>query len=150
MVKIGSQYSARGLEEGVHWHINPNVRVEYIATDDLRENIPWVKYTNLETGEEVVYEDEFDPIDPDMMDQFEVRTMDCMDCHNRPSHDYKSPSNFIDKRLASGEIPSELPEIMSMSDRIIVMHNGVITGEVSQKEATKEKLLGYSMGVMSS
>jgi len=47
-------------------------------------------------------------------------------------------------------ISSELPEIMSMSDRIIVMHNGVITGELPREEATKEKLLAYSMGVTSS
>ena len=47
-------------------------------------------------------------------------------------------------------ISSELPEIMSMSDRIIVMHEGVITQELSREEATKEKLLAYSMGVTSS
>lgn len=47
-------------------------------------------------------------------------------------------------------ISSELPEIMSMSDRIIVMHAGVMTKELSREEATKEKLLAYSMGVTSS
>ncbi len=47
-------------------------------------------------------------------------------------------------------ISSELPEILSMSDRIMVMHNGFITGECSRKEATKEKLLAYSMGITAS
>ena len=44
-------------------------------------------------------------------------------------------------------ISSELPEIMSMGDRIIVMHEGTITGEILREQATKEKLLAYSMGV---
>ncbi len=44
-------------------------------------------------------------------------------------------------------ISSELPEIMSMGDRIIVMHKGAVTGELLREHATKEKLLAYSMGV---
>ncbi len=47
-------------------------------------------------------------------------------------------------------ISSELPELMSMGDRIIIMHNGVITKELPRREATKEKLLAYSMGVTAS
>ncbi|PIE34794.1 D-xylose ABC transporter ATP-binding protein [candidate division KSB3 bacterium] len=47
-------------------------------------------------------------------------------------------------------ISSELPEIMSMSDRILVMHEGGMIQELSRKDATKEKLLAYSMGVTSS
>jgi ribose transport system ATP-binding protein len=38
-------------------------------------------------------------------------------------------------------ISSELPEILRMSDRIIVMHEGYITGEFSRAEATQEKIL---------
>lgn len=38
-------------------------------------------------------------------------------------------------------ISSELPEILEMSDRIIVMHEGKITGELSRSEATEEKII---------
>ncbi len=38
-------------------------------------------------------------------------------------------------------ISSELPEIMEMSDRIIVMHEGNITGELDSMEATEEKII---------
>ena len=118
-VKIGSKYSARGLQEGVHWHINPDVKVEYISTDEKREQIPWVRLTNSKTGEVIEYEDEWNPLVRDDSIEYEVRTMDCMDCHNRPSHDYLSPSNFIDSRLASGEIPVELPEIKRLAMEIL-------------------------------
>ena len=118
-VKIGSQYSARGFEEGVHWHINPDVNIEYIASDEKREVIPWVKLTNTKTGEVIEFENEEEPLIRDDSIDYVVRTMDCMDCHNRPSHDYKSPSNFIDRRLASGEISSELPEIKRIAMEIL-------------------------------
>ncbi len=38
-------------------------------------------------------------------------------------------------------ISSELPEILGMCDRIYVMSEGIITGEVSREEATQEKLM---------
>jgi ribose transport system ATP-binding protein len=46
-------------------------------------------------------------------------------------------------------ISSELPEILGMSDRIIVMHNGTITGEINAKDATQEKILRYAAGLLS-
>jgi L-arabinose transport system ATP-binding protein len=42
-------------------------------------------------------------------------------------------------------ISSELPEILGLSDRIYVMQNGRITGELSRAEATEEKILGLAM-----
>ena len=43
-------------------------------------------------------------------------------------------------------ISSELPEILGMCDRILVMHEGRITGELSRQEATQEKILSYATG----
>jgi len=50
LMKIGPQYSAKGLSEGIHWHINKNIKIEYIAGTKDRESIPWVKLTDLKTG----------------------------------------------------------------------------------------------------
>jgi ribose transport system ATP-binding protein len=44
-------------------------------------------------------------------------------------------------------ISSELPEIIGMSDRIIVLHEGEVSGELSRKEATQEKILNYATGL---
>jgi ABC-type sugar transport system ATPase subunit len=38
-------------------------------------------------------------------------------------------------------ISSELPEIIGMCDRVIVMHDGRITGELSREEVTQEKIM---------
>jgi ribose transport system ATP-binding protein len=43
-------------------------------------------------------------------------------------------------------ISSELPEILGMSDRIIVMHEGHIAGEFTREEATQEKILSCALG----
>jgi hypothetical protein len=115
VMKIGGPQSALGLIEGIHWHINPHVKVEYIATDEVRENLPWVRYTNLETGEVKIYQDQDDSLNQAAIDTLEVRTMDCMDCHNRPSHLYRAPTRFINTAMTAGAIPAELPEIKSLS-----------------------------------
>jgi len=53
--------------------------------------------------------------------------------------------NLMNKLVSSGVaiimISSELPEIIGMSDRIIVMHEGEVKGELLQKEATQEKIM---------
>jgi hypothetical protein len=117
-MKIGASHSALGLEEGIHWHINPNVKVEYVAMDEQRENIPWVKYTNLETGEIKIFNEDGNSLEPGDFDSMIVREMDCMDCHNRPSHSYKPPAFFVNNALTAGTIPKELPEIKNLAMEI--------------------------------
>ncbi|MEJ2720213.1 MAG: cytochrome C, partial [bacterium] len=39
------------------------------------------------------------------------RIMDCMDCHNRPSHAFHPPDYVIDRAILTGQIPSRLPSI---------------------------------------
>ena len=107
-MKIGSSLSAFGLDEGIHWHINPDVKIEYKHTDEKRQNIPWVRYTNTKTGEVFVYEDENQKVDAKLLDGFETRLMDCMDCHTRPSHNYQPPAFFINNAITAGDIPKEL------------------------------------------
>ncbi len=43
-------------------------------------------------------------------------------------------------------VSSELPEILGMSDRILVMHEGRITGELPRKQATQEAILALATG----
>ena len=45
--------------------------------------------------------------------------MDCIDCHNRPSHNYRVPQNFIDDAITAGEISRELPDIKYLAMEIL-------------------------------
>jgi len=111
LMKIGPQLSAMGQSEGIHWHINKNFKIEYIAGTKDRESIPWVKMTNLKTGKSKIFMDEDNPIDKAAMDTLEHRTMDCMDCHTRPSHVYNSAPNFVDQAMNASKIPADIPWI---------------------------------------
>ncbi|MFC2133012.1 NapC/NirT family cytochrome c [Bacteroidota bacterium] len=117
-MKIGASHSGEGLSEGIHWHINPDIKIEYAATDEKRQNIPWVKYTNLKTGNVTIYEDQDEPLEEGALDTLEIRTMDCMDCHNRPSHSYQPPAFFVNNAMAGGTIPKQLPEFKSLAMEI--------------------------------
>jgi len=44
-------------------------------------------------------------------------------------------------------ISSELPEILTMSDRIVVMHEGRVTGILDRSEATEDKVMAYATGI---
>ena len=59
---------------------------------------------------------------------------------------------LINRLTAQGRgiimISSELPEILGMSDRILVMHQGRINGEFTSEEATQEKILSAALGQM--
>jgi hypothetical protein len=119
LMRIGPSLSAFGLKEGIHWHINPNVKIEYIAGTKDRESIPWVKYTDLVTGKVRIFNDTANMLDKKGMDTLEHRVMDCMDCHNRPSHSYKSAPVYIDDAIVRGTIPRDLPLIKRVAMNVL-------------------------------
>lgn len=43
-------------------------------------------------------------------------------------------------------VSSDLPEILGVSDRIIVIHEGKVAGELTKQEATEEKIMMYATG----
>jgi nitrate/TMAO reductase-like tetraheme cytochrome c subunit/uncharacterized membrane protein len=118
-MKIGAPLSALGLQEGIHWHINPDVRIEYKSSEKKRDKIPWVRYTNLKTGEVFIYQDKNENTDAKALDTMVTRVMDCMDCHNRPAHNYQPPAFFINNAITAGSIPKELPSIKSKAMDIL-------------------------------
>lgn len=118
IMKIGASHSSKGLEEGIHWHINPNVKIEFVSLDNREQEIPWVKYTNTSTGETKTFIDEDSNFDISMLDSLTPRKMDCINCHNRPSHIYNPPAMFVNKAISSGAIPKELPDIKNLSMEI--------------------------------
>jgi nitrate/TMAO reductase-like tetraheme cytochrome c subunit len=115
LIKTSTKSTHEGIEKGIHQHISPDVKIEYKTTTANRQEIPWVKYTNTKTGESYVYLDNEIGLNQQQLDSLETRTMDCLDCHNRPSHDYSAPQNFIDKSMQSGKISKTLPGIKMLA-----------------------------------
>jgi hypothetical protein len=101
LMKIGG--GNRGI--GIHGtHLGPGVEIRYGHSDEARQNIPWVEYTA--NGKTTVYATaEAKPGGAGLS----LRTMDCMDCHNRPSHTYDLPERALDRALAAGSMSPGLP-----------------------------------------
>ena len=120
LVKIGGGNPKTSLTAGIHWHMNIAVHVEYIARDRQRQDIPWIRVTDKATGRVTVYQDRGRPLTQQEIDGARPRRMDCMDCHDRPSHDYKSPDNAVDLALLTGQIDAGLPEIKKAAVQAMV------------------------------
>lgn len=105
LMKVGGGAAEAGLGRGIHWHISPGVKVWYWARDEDRLDIPWVKVES-EGGETRVYRT---PDAPEAPPEDELRLMDCIDCHNRPSHVYRSPRQVIDFYMSTGLLDASLP-----------------------------------------
>jgi nitrate/TMAO reductase-like tetraheme cytochrome c subunit len=114
LLKVGGGTPEFGEVPGIHWHI-ANV-VEYVAADETRMEIPWVRYvapdgTSIEYRAEG-FEDEIDPT--------QIRRMDCMDCHNRPAHIYHKPNDAVDRAMAAGLIDQTLPAVRWTATELLV------------------------------
>jgi hypothetical protein len=108
-VHVGGGSEKLGIAQGIHWHMNVANEVEYIATDDKRQVIPWVRVKDrLGNVREYVA----DGVTQDQLAKGERRRMDCMDCHNRPSHPMApTPEKAINAVMARGDVPKTLPFI---------------------------------------
>lgn len=94
----------RGGPQGAHWHASPDHRVEYVATDAVRDTIPWVRVVDRD-GRTRDYA--AGGADPAVVPAGERRVMDCVDCHNRVGHSFAiGTARAVDEALASGRLPS--------------------------------------------
>jgi hypothetical protein len=113
LVKIGGGHPAVGNTEGIHWHMSLSNQMEYVATDARRQVIPWVRVTDRATGKVTTYATKDSPWPATAVPSAALRQVDCMDCHNRPTHIYRTPARAIDDALASGQIDAALPSVKS-------------------------------------
>ncbi|MFO1408122.1 MAG: NapC/NirT family cytochrome c [Steroidobacteraceae bacterium] len=101
MLKIGGQHGRAA--SGIHWHVSKGTKIRFL-TDKNREKIYDVELTDSD-GKVHLYKDGPAPKDA------EWRDMDCVDCHNRPTHQYREPANEIDNSMDQGYIDTSLPYI---------------------------------------
>ena len=101
----------------IHWHADPSVRVEYIATDHERQMIPYVRVTNAQgqTKEYVAA----DATEGAGMGG-ERRTMDCIDCHNTVGHPIAAtPERAVDRAISGAQVSRHLPYARRESIRLL-------------------------------
>ncbi|MBI4264370.1 MAG: NapC/NirT family cytochrome c [Acidobacteria bacterium] len=104
---VGGGSRTLGVGTGIHWHMNLDNEIEYVATDERRETIPYVRLTDREGR---VREFAVEGTTAEQLAGGERRRMDCLDCHNRPAHTFSpTPERAVDGAIAQGRVPRELP-----------------------------------------
>jgi hypothetical protein len=106
-LKVGGGDPTRGPVGGIHWHMNVGNQVEYITTDEKHQVIPWVRITD-DQGVVTEYRTEAFKDGPNA---HVLHPVDCMSCHNRPSHIFQNPSEAVDLSLSLGRLDPTLPSI---------------------------------------
>jgi NapC/NirT cytochrome c family protein len=112
LMHIGGVDPLNGKPRGNHGvHVQPGAEIRYAATDHGRQQIPYVRYRrpNGEVVEYVATGEGAAPGPPP--DDERLRRMDCMDCHNRPTHTFQLPGAAVDAALAADRIDRTLPYI---------------------------------------
>jgi hypothetical protein len=108
-MKIGGRTWQNSV--GIHGrHLADGTQIRYISIDDQRQVIPMVSYTDAQ-GKTVQYVSTDIKATQQQLDAGEHRSMDCVDCHNRPTHAFELPETAVNERMASGHISPELPFI---------------------------------------
>ena len=102
---------------GIHGaHMGPGVHIRFAAADPKRQTIPWVEYRNQSTGAVRTFVGSDLPNSAKDLPKYD---MQCVDCHNRPTHTFDLPERAMDKALALGDIPATLPFIKKKSVELL-------------------------------
>ena len=110
LLKLGGRTGSRAV--GIHGrHFDDKERISYVTTSPRREVIGSVTYIG-DDGNSVEYASTEGPKDAP---KAERRTMDCIDCHNRPTHAFQLPERAVNEAMAEGRISPDLPFIHKKS-----------------------------------
>lgn len=113
LMKIGGGNIEAGPTSGIHWHMNIENEVTYAAMDTQRQVIPWVKVRRPDGSETIYRDSELSLPDDSIARGAQYRRMDCIDCHNRPTHIFHPPARSVNHVMAQGWIDPALPGVKS-------------------------------------
>jgi len=108
LIKTGGGDPVTGAPEGIHWHMNIGNKIDYVATDDKRQTIPYIHVEDLQ-GRVTEYYAKDSSLSKDQIAKSPRHHMDCVDCHNRPTHIYVPPDQSVDQALLAHRIDASLP-----------------------------------------
>jgi hypothetical protein len=110
--------SGSGPHPGIHYaHLAQGVSIYYNPSDESRQTIPRVEYRNSVTGASMVFT--ASGVKPETLKNLPTRLMDCMDCHDRPTHTFQLPDEAVNQALSAGAISPTLPFIKKTAVEIL-------------------------------
>jgi hypothetical protein len=118
LIKTGGGDPATGAPEGIHWHMNIGNKIDYVAADDKRQVIPYVHVRDLQ-GRVTEYYAKDSTLTKDQLAKAPRHSMDCVDCHNRPTHIYVAPDQSVDQALSAHRLDTSLPFIKQQAVTVL-------------------------------
>jgi nitrate/TMAO reductase-like tetraheme cytochrome c subunit len=114
ILKMGGWNPSVGINQGIHWHIG--TPVYYIPLDDKRQDIGWIGVQQPDgTLKEYFARDLLGMSQTAFVEKAraegQIRTLDCIDCHNRAAHYIPYPEQAVDEAITNGQISRDLPYI---------------------------------------
>ncbi|MGA7753788.1 MAG: NapC/NirT family cytochrome c [Candidatus Sulfotelmatobacter sp.] len=110
IIKTGGGDPATGAPEGIHWHMNIANKIEYVASDEQHQTIPYI-HVEDQQGRVTEYFAKDSKLTKDQIAKTPRHRMDCVDCHNRPTHIYVAPDQAVDQSLLARRLDVSLPFI---------------------------------------
>jgi len=121
MMKIGGGApGGHGPARGIHWHMNIADEITYVATDSVEQTIPWLRARNRATGVVTEYVSRDAPLPVNALMKLPMHRLDCIGCHNQPSHRYRPPSRIVDESMSLGRVSTELPNVRTAAIQALV------------------------------
>jgi NapC/NirT cytochrome c family, N-terminal region len=110
LIKTGGGDPATGEPSGIHWHMNIGNEINYVAADEKRQVIAYIHVKDLQ-GRVTEYYAQDSTLTKDQIAKAPQHRMDCVDCHNRPTHIYIPPDQAVDQGLLAHKLDVSLPYI---------------------------------------
>lgn len=127
LMKVGGQQGSTST--GIHWHVDRGVQIRYL-TDATRQKVFDIELVTPD-GRKRVYKTADKPDVP-----VQWREMDCVDCHNRPTHIFHPADRELDRALEDGRIDKSLPFVKREGLRLLT------EGTYASKEEAKAGIAG--------
>lgn len=105
LLKTGGGDPTAGVTSGIHWHMNIANKITYWS-DKTRQDIPYVKVEDQQGRTTEYYAS---GADQSKISSLQSKRMDCVDCHNRPTHVYQVPDRSVDQAMMAHRIDPSLP-----------------------------------------
>jgi hypothetical protein len=128
---------------GIHGrHLDSGSRISYTSVDERRQQIANVTYRD-DAGQTVEYANTELKAAPGDVAKGETRSMDCVDCHNRPTHAFELPHRGLDREITSGAISRDLPFVKKKALELL---KGKYASQEDATKAIAEGLAAYYEG----
>jgi hypothetical protein len=102
-------------EHGIHsFHADPQNKVYYLPVDHERQKIARVRVVRPD-GKTTTYQAPKGTYPDDQIAKAQERLMDCIDCHNRPTHIFKMPEQELNDAMSRGRIDPAIPSIKKIA-----------------------------------